>query len=134
MIGKLLSALGGIALCAATIGCVVVEHESTTLPTGTLTTTWSLDDTASSEACRYYRVDSANVIIVDEDGLAVMDDVVACEDFEVSYDLSVGGYSTQVTLFDASGHGVSDTVATQVRVRRDTETYVDVDFPEDSIF
>jgi len=133
MFGKLLSALGGIALCAAANGCVVVEHEDI-LPTGTLTATWALDGTSTPDACKYYRVDSANIIIVDEDGLAVADDLCPCKDFDMSYDLEIGAYTTQVTLLDASGRGVSDTVVRQVRLRKDLETFVDVDFPEESIF
>lgn len=132
MFGKLLSALGGIALCALANGCVV-EHEGI-LPTGTLTTSWALDGTASPEACQYYRVNSANVIIVDEDGTAVADDMFPCEDFDMSYDLAIGGYTAQVTLLDSSGMGVSDTVVTKTRIRKDLETLVDVDFPEESLF
>lgn len=133
MFSKLKSALGGIALCAAASGCVVVEHGDA-IPSGLLTTTWTIDGSSRPEECTYHGVDAVRVIIVDDAGVAVLDEYAACEDFDMSVDLSIGMYSTQVTLLDAFGAPVSDTVVVNANVLRDTETFVDVDFPATGIF
>lgn len=134
MFAKLILALGGIALCAAASGCVVVDDDGRPAPEGTLTTSWTLDGSASPDACAYYQVDRVRVIVVDDTGLAVTDDEPYCEDFDTSVDLSIGSYSTEVTLLDVYGGAISDTTVTNVRVLADTETFVDVDFPDAAIF
>jgi hypothetical protein len=134
MLPKIIPAILGLALCAAANGCVVTHEDPPESPMGTLTTSWTLNGSAGPDACGYYQVDRVHVTIVDEDGFVIVDEEPFCEDFDVSVDLSVGWYSSEVTLLDFGGHGVSDTVVTDVRVVRNTEAFVDVDFPAASIF
>jgi len=135
MLPKIIPAILGVALCAVANGCVVT-HDDTPDPTpmGTLTTSWTLNGSAGPDSCGYYQVDRVHVAIVDDDGFVVVDEEPFCEDFDLSVDLSAGWYSSEVTLLDPGGHGVSDTVVTDVRVVRDTEAFVDVDFPASGIF
>ena len=130
MFSKLIPALGGIALCAAATGCVVVDHGGQPPPEGTLTTSWTLNGSSSPDACTYYQVDRVRVIVADDTGLALTNDEPFCEDFDMSVDLSIGSYSTEATLLDVGGRALSDTTVTHVRVLADTVTFVDVDFPE----
>jgi hypothetical protein len=136
MLAKIMPALAGIVLCAASSGCVVTDHsvDPGPGPTGTLTTTWTLDGSSGSEVCGYFQVDRVHVVIADDAGFVVADEEPFCEDFDVSFDLSIGPYSSEVTLLDAGGGAVSDTIVTDVDVLRSTETFVDVDFPPSSIF
>jgi hypothetical protein len=133
MLSKIIPTIAGLALCAAATGCVVVD-DGPDVPTGTLTTSWTLNGSAGPGACDYYQIDRAHVAIFDEDGFMVADEEPFCEDFDISFDVPVGWYTTEVTLLDWTGGGVSDTVITDVRVARDTEVFVDVDFPAASIF
>jgi len=132
---KLIVALSSIVLWAAASGCVVASHDGAPAPgVGTLSTGWTLAGSAYSDACWYYQVDRVNVVIVDDRGFVVADEVPFCEDFGLSFDLSTGWYSSEVTLLDAGGYAVSDTIITDVSVPRDIEVYVDVDFPDGAIY
>jgi len=136
MFTKIMSAFAGLALCCVANGCVVADHSTDpgAGPTGTLTTTWTLDGSSGSDVCGYFQVDRVHVVIADDAGFVVADEEPFCEDFDVSFDLSIGPYSSEVTLLDAGGGAVSDTIVTDVDVLRGTETFVDVDFPPSSIF
>lgn len=135
MFTKIIPAIAGLALCAAANGCVVTDDvPDAGVAMGTITTTWTLNGWAGSDTCAYYDIDRVLVTIVDEDGYVLVDEEPFCEEFDLSVDLEVGWYSTEVTLLDVAGHGVSDTVITDVRVVRGTETFVDVDFPASTIF
>jgi hypothetical protein len=124
---------GGV-LVALSCSCVVASHDGDMSPgIGTLTTGWTLDGSSYSDVCSYYQVDSVNVVIVDGAGYVVADEAMYCEDFGVSIDLSSGWYSSEITLVDWDGYAVSDTIIIDVRVPRDTEVFVDVDFPGGSI-
>jgi len=138
MFTKLMTLVSGLALCAAATGCSVSVDEHHPPPTstasGTLTTLWTLDGSDSADACTYYDIDRVEVFVFDEGDFSVADAAPYCEDFGVSFDLPVGWYSTEMTLLDFGGHAVSDTVVTDITVERDTETTVDVNFPDASIF
>src|SRR5689334_557797 len=98
---KLIFTLSSIMLCAAANGCVVADHSQAPAPAvGTLTTSWTLDSSADAGACAYYQVDRVHVVIADDAGVAIADEGPFCEDFGVSFDLSIGWYSSEVTLLD----------------------------------
>ena len=131
-----ISALSSIVLCAALSGCVVGgsgNGGSTPPGTGTLTAGWTLNGSSHADECSYYLVDRVNVVIVDDAGDVVADEVPYCENFGLSFDLSSGWYSAEVTLLDGGGYAVSDTIITDVSVVRDTDVFVDVDFPDGAI-
>lgn len=129
--------LSPLVLCAAFSGCFVGTsgHDPTPAQaTGTLTASWTLAGSSKVADCAYYQVDRVNVVVVDDAGFVLVDEEPYCEDSPLSVDLDVGSYSTEVTLLDLYGHSVSDTVVvTDVRVLRDTEVFVDVDFPDGAI-
>lgn len=135
MLTKLISAL---ALCTAATGCVVTEDTTpptTTTAYGTLSTQWTLDNADDSDVCAYYGIDRVDVAIYDDDGFDVGGAQPFCEDFGVTFDLQTGWYSTEVTLLDAGGYTMSDTVVVvDLRVERNTDVLVDIDFPDASIF
>ena len=136
MFTKLICALGGIALGAAASGCVVHDQPSEPIatPTGTLTTSWTVDGSSSMATCAAYGVDRVRVVIADDTDMVISDEEPFCEEGSVSIDLAVGWYSSEVTLLDAADHEVSDTIITDVRVVTDTEAFVDVDFPSAGIY
>jgi hypothetical protein len=134
MWNKLIITLSSIALCAAASGCFVVEPaEPSPAAEGTLTTGWTLDGSTDANACAYFRVDFVHVVIVDDAGFVILDEEPNCKDFELSVDLSTGRYSSEVTLLDFRGYAVSDTFIADALVARDTETFVDFNFPDASI-
>lgn len=134
MFTKLVTAL---ALCAAASGCVVPEEDSTppamAAGYGTLSTYWTLDGAVDADACTYYGVDRAEVVVFDEDGYQVAEAEPFCETFGAMFELRNGWYSTEVTLLDMDGFALSDTVVVEVRVMRATKVFVDVDFPDSTI-
>jgi hypothetical protein len=132
---KLTSILSGIVVGAALSGCVVAGPgtSSGSYGSGTLTTGWTLDGSSYSDVCKYYRVDSVNVVVVADDGYVEADEAIYCEDFGVSFDLPTGWYSTEATLLDWDGYAVSDTIVVDVSVERDLEVFVDIDFPGGAI-
>jgi hypothetical protein len=132
---KLIVALSSIVLWTAASGCVVTGPGPSPAPgVGTLSAGWTLAGSSHAAECLYYQVDRVNVVIVDDTGFVVADEVPYCEDFGLSFDLSTGWYSSEVTLLDAGGYAVSDTVITDVSVPRDTVVYVDVNFPDGAIY
>jgi hypothetical protein len=134
MFTKLVTAL---ALCAATSGCIVVDDTNPPSSTsyGVLTALWTLDNANDVDVCSYYGVDRVDVVIFDDDGYDVGGAQPFCEDFGVSFDVSAGWYSTEVTLLDVNGNIVSDTVGVvDLLVERDNEVIVDIDFPDSSIY
>lgn len=134
MFTKLVTAFAGLTLCAASSGCVIEGRDPQPSPSyGTLTTFWTLDSSTDPDVCRYYAVDRIHVVVLDDTEISV-DALPFCEDFGASFDLPSGRYSADVTLLDFDGFAVSDTVVVGVRVVRDTEVRVDIDFPDSSIF
>lgn len=136
MITKLFSALGGLLLCTATASCVIVDDDRPS-PTsyGTLTAFWTLDGSAHPSVCSFYAVDRVDVAVYDDAGFFVADAQPLCEDFGISFDVATGWYETEMTLLDFDGFAVSDTVIVDdLRVLRDTEVIVDVDFPDSTIY
>lgn len=138
MFTKLTSALSGIFICAATTGCLVTDRDPPPQPSsasGMLTTTWTLDGSSDPGVCAFYAIDRVDVVVFNERGRSYVDAQPFCEDFGVSFDLPPGLYTNEVTLLDFYGNAVSDTVVVvDLSVRRDTETFVDVDFPDPLIF
>lgn len=137
MMKTIATILSPLAVCAGLSGCFVGTSGTGPTPgqaTGTLTTSWTLDHSSTADVCVYYRVDRVNVVLVDDLGDVVVDEEPYCEEFGLSYELATGWYSTEVTLLDLDGYAVSDTVVVDdVRVVRDTEVFVDVDFPDGAI-
>lgn len=139
MLKTIVTILSPLVLCASISGCFVDSGTGGTGGTtpdpaiGTLTAGWTLDGSSHPDACLYYQVDRVNVVLVNDYGDVVADEEPYCEDFGISFDLSTGWYSTEVTLLDLDGYAVSDTVIADVRVARDTEVFVDVDFPDAAI-
>jgi len=135
MLTKLIT---GLVLCAAATGCTVSSTgsppPSSSSATGTLSAYWTLDGYDDATVCADYAVDRVDVVVYDADGFNSADARVFCEDFGVSFDLGAGWYSTEMTLLDVDGFDMSDTVVVDVRVLRDTDVTVDVDFPGSGIF
>jgi hypothetical protein len=133
----LITVLSPLALCAGLSACFVGSSDTGHTPAqsiGTLTTSWTLDHASTADVCVYYHVDRVNVVLVDDLGAVVADEEPFCEDFGISHDLATGAYTTEVTLLDLDGYALSDTVVVHdVRVVRDTEVFVDVDFPDAAI-
>jgi hypothetical protein len=136
---KLVTAFSALALCAAATGCSVRTTDGSPPPTssgyGTLTALWTLDGAADSDVCAFYAIDRVDVVVFDDAGFVIADALPICEDFGISFDVRTGWYSTEMTLLDFDGFAVSDTVVVEdLRVQRNTETVVDVDFPDATIF
>lgn len=124
-----------LVLCGAAMGCVVTEDAPPPSPSrGTLTALWTLDGADDALVCSYYAVDYVDVAIFDDEGFVVVDAQPYCEDFGVSFDLRPEWYSAEVTLVDVGGHAVSDTIIVDTQVPPDTEVFVDIDFPDSTIF
>ncbi len=138
MLKTIVTVFSPMVLCAAFSGCFVSSPGPDPKPdpvtVGTLTAGWTLDGYATIDVCAYYQVDRVNVVLVDDYGDVIADEEPYCEDFEISFDLSTGWYGAEVTLLDVGGYAVSDTVVIDgVRVVRDAEVFVDVDFPDAAI-
>jgi len=100
---------------------------------GLLTVQWSLDDSFDPDACLDYGSSSIELVIYDR-----YDDVIdqfeaRCADFGTSIELEDGAYGLDATLLDRSGRSVTTTLQLQVDVYEDEETFVDIDFPLDSL-
>ena len=110
-------------------GCVI-EHVH---DDGLLTVQWSLDDTFDQDACLDYGARTIELVIYDR-----YDDVVEhfearCGDFAASIELEDGAYGLDATLLDRSGRAVTTTLELEVDVFEGEETFVDIDFPLDSL-
>lgn len=124
-----------LVLCGAAMGCVVNQDPPRSTPShGTLTALWTLDGADDDLVCSYYAIDRVDVVLFDYDGYVVDEAQPYCEEFGVSFRLLADWYSTEVTLLDFGGNAVSDTVIVDTQVPVDTEVFIDIDFPDATIF
>ena len=131
-----MTALSCLALSVAATGCVIVaDGHGQVRGTGSLTTSWSLDGSVDPDVCWYHAVDTVEVAVYDLDDRRVISARPYCEDFGVTFDgLRDDAYTLEVTLLDAGGHAVSDTLVVDTDVWAGEETFVDVNFPDAIIY
>ena len=111
-------------------GCTI-EHVHDDL--GLLTVQWSLDDTFDPDACLDYGSRTIELVIYDRYDDVVEQFEARCADFATSIELEDGAYGVDATLLDRSGRSVTTTLALEVDVFEGDETFVDIDFPVDSL-
>lgn len=113
-------------------GCLVVADRPNT---GYLTVNWSIEGTYSPSLCGYYVVDAMEVVVYDRYGDFVTEVEAVCEAFGVSIELYPGFYTADVTLVGFRDEAATVTHALyDLRVARDSDLVVDIDFPPSSFF
>jgi len=129
-------AVAFVALTASASACVaeadfVVAGNG---PTGVLTTRWSIAGTFDDRLCADYYAERMELVIANASGGAAGTFSQPCEQFELSVELPTGSYVADATLIGYDGAPVSTTLTLQpFRIVRDTEIFVDTDFPADSL-
>lgn len=122
-----------VAAPACVVGADVVVPSSG--PTGTLTARWSVDGAFDNSVCSDYGADQMELVINDVSGYEVARAYQPCEQFEVTVELPVGSYTADATLIGYDSRPVSTTLPVQTfRIVRDTDIFIDTDFPADSLF
>ncbi|UQA61956.1 hypothetical protein [Polyangium aurulentum] len=125
-----LVALSASSACVAEADLVVAGNG----PTGVLTTRWSIAGAFNDRLCADYYADKMELVIVDAGGSEVARAYQSCEQFEMSVELPTGSYSADATLIGYDDAPVSTTLTLQpFRIVRDTEIFVDTDFPTSSL-
>jgi hypothetical protein len=133
--------VSGCALAALGSGCFIDTDIDDPAPTGSgdMTLLWTVDNTVDPGACDFYALDPATgmdleMVLFDDAGRTVLQDYVPCENFGHSVRLRSGWYHAEVTMVDPiTNEPLSTTLPLEdIRVVRDTEVELDVDFPASS--
>ena len=127
------------ALACGVIGAGCDSTDEAILPpvvdTGLLTVGWTVAGSRDPALCGTYGAAEVDVAVFDSLGNAAADAVAACEDFSLSLELFEDVYSADVTMFDAAGRALTQTLTlTGLDVRAQTDLITDVDFPPGSFF
>jgi hypothetical protein len=126
-----------VALAASASACVaqadlVVAGDGG--PTGLLTQRWSIGGSFDDRLCADFYADQMELVIIDTSGYEIARAYQPCEQFEMSVELPTGSYEADATLIGYDDRPVSTTLSLQpFRVVRDTEIFIDTDFPIDSL-
>jgi len=114
-------------------GCVFVDDNNAPDPVGTLTVEWTIAGGTDPRDCRDFGVDRFELVIYDDTDSFVDSISPICESFGVSVDLLEGYYSADATLVDSADRSATVTEPLNaLRIVRDTELVVPVDFPPGS--
>lgn len=102
--------------------------------TGTLTQRWSIGGRFNASLCAVYGADRMKLIIYDTTGRVVMRAFQPCREMEMSVLLETGAYTADAVLIGRDGTDVSTTLQLRpFRVTAGDDTFVDTDFPTDSM-
>jgi hypothetical protein len=117
-----------LAALATSSACIAEE------PTGVLTTRWSIDSAFDDRLCADYYANQMELVVVDMSGYEVARANQPCEQFEMSVELPTGSYAADATLIGYDNAPVSTTLSLQpFQIVRDTEIFIDTDFPASSL-
>jgi hypothetical protein len=127
----------GLALSSLlAMGCFVdvVEAPRPRQETGSLTVLWTIANRSDPRACaRFGRRATDFELLVYRDNVQVAEELARCEDLRLTVDVPPGEYTGYVTLVDENKDAVTSTLPLRdVRIVKDAELTVDVDFPAGS--
>lgn len=132
----------GVSLCGLALssllamGCFVdVRNEPRpSLPTGTLTVSWTVANRSDPGVCaRYGRGTTDFELLVNRDDQETTQQHAPCEDFRLTVELEPGDYTGYTTLVDRNNDPVTSTLPLRdLRIVKDADLAVDVDFPASS--
>lgn len=112
-------------LSLGTTGCVVTESSAS----GFLTIDWYIEDDTIARDCLLTGASYMNVVIEDNFGDIVVDELAACEDFTMTFELDEGAYFPDVTLLDLLERPITDTlILAPVDIFDRDDFIVEVDF------
>lgn len=103
-------------------------------PTGTLTQRWSIGGRFDARLCATYGADRMELVVRDDTGQVVARAFQPCEQLQMTVTLATGSYSGDAVLIASDGTPVSTTLTLRpFQVVRNTETFIDTDFPISSL-
>ena len=126
----------------ATLGCSLDAAVDVTgppppapsTPTGSLTQRWSIGGQFDTRFCAVYGADRMSLVIRDNAGQVVARAFQPCEELRMTVTLATGSYSAEAVLITTDGTPVSTTLSLRpFQIVRNTETFVDTDFPISSL-
>lgn len=132
-----------LALAAGAAGCSVQAGASAgpgpgpgepVVTQGTLSIAWTVNGSVDPAECDYYGADALQIDLYDADDMLLATDTPYCDAFIEDIDLDPGDYTVDLTLVDTLDHPVSTTLSLTGRIHEDTETDLDIDFPDSSFF
>lgn len=137
---KVSAVLAGCALAVASLsGCFITTDTgpgpspSPSLPTGSLTVTWTVAGSHSPPACAQFGAYDLEIIILDRFRRPITTTHAPCTDFSATVDLPPGDYTAEVTLVDSSSRDVSTSLPLRdIEVKPSSDLTIDVDFPSTS--
>jgi len=136
MVKKACSAAFMLALAASTAGCPIESEVFVPIgrDTGTVTQRWSIGGRFDAGRCRMFGADRMELVIRDTAGRTVARAYQPCREQQMTVTLREGTYVADATLLGSDGAEVSTTLNLQpFRILRNTDTFVDTDFPTSSM-
>jgi hypothetical protein len=83
------------------------------------------------ERCAAVAGRTFELVVLNDEGTAVVTAEVACDEFEILLELAPGDYVADASLLDASGRSVSETIALRdVHIESDALVRLAVDFEQ----
>jgi hypothetical protein len=112
---------------AASSGCVVERYEAASYRRGTATIHWAIASRADASVCAEHGAAFVDVVLREELGEVIADDLAACGSFATRYVLRRGWYAATLTLLDDARRPLAlpqDTGGFYVAPARDTSIAV----------
>jgi hypothetical protein len=103
------------------------------IPTGSVTQRWSIGGQFDARTCAQYGADQMQLVIRDQSGRIAATAYQPCSEMQMTVKLPIGSYTGDAWLIATDGTRVSTTLSlTPFQILRNTETFIDTDFPTNS--